>query len=475
MASHSSPTKPKFRVAIWYVAPIYVPGPALTRIPPSGGGVGGLILATTIGKYDPSIPIDLYEAHDSITTTGAGITIWRRTHEIMTELGLFNDIKGTFTKPPESSHGPYFRRSDIPEGGYEWFHQRFRYGPSQMHRQEMIAIMEKHLPASCTVHFKKRLVSYAEPRSEALPITLNFADGSTATTDVLLGADGIRSAVRKTMLELASDDNKAGEDLRQYIDATWTGMLVYRGIFPAEDLRKLDPENLCLTEMVVVICFQSIVTYPVANGTLVNFAAIIADPSLKGTPYEGHWVSDTTNEELVNAFEDFEPGARALFQCCKTPSRWALHVLKKLPLCARGRVTIIGDACHAMTPHFGAGAGQAIEDAFVLGRLLAHPLTTLSRVQDALSIYQDIRLPFSTSVASNSFEMGWLYIFMDPGHYDGTRQEGDLDERGISAHERAGMEKLKQTMLEKWEWMEKGGAIEEWGEAELRLKEKAGI
>ncbi|KIJ63563.1 hypothetical protein HYDPIDRAFT_155688, partial [Hydnomerulius pinastri MD-312] len=455
--TESPSNPPKFRVAI------------------CGGGVGGLILATTIGKYDPSIPIDLYEAHDSITTTGAGITIWRRTHEIMTALGLFNDIKGTFTKPPESSHGPYMRRSDIPEGGYEWFHQLFRYGPSQMHRQDMVAIMEKHLPASCTVHFKKKLVSYIEPSSEALPITLTFADGATETTDVLLGADGIRSAVRRTMMELASEtnDHDKTEDLKQYIDATWTGMLVYRGLFPAENLRKLDPENVSLREMVVRLGKgKSIVTYPVANGTMVNLAAFVADPNLTGTHYEGRWVSDATKDELVSSFENFEPGARALLQCCETPSKWALHVLKKLPLCVHGRVAIMGDASHAMTPRFGAGAGQAIEDAFVLGRLIAHPLTTLSRVPDALRIYQDIRLPHSTSVASKSLETGWITMFMHPEHYDGVRKQDDLDERGISAYERDGMEKMRQTMLKAWEWRERGGAVEEWRDAESRLKEK---
>jgi salicylate hydroxylase len=72
------------------------------------------------------------------------------------------------------------------------------------------------------------------------PIRLEFADGTTATTDVLIGADGIRSAVRKTMFEEASRDNGDDEaDLEQYIDATFT----------AEALRK---ENISLTEFTVV-------------------------------------------------------------------------------------------------------------------------------------------------------------------------------------------------------------------------------
>ena len=75
----------------------------VTQISRSGAGIGGLVLAITIGKYDPSIPIDLYEAHDSLDTAGVGITVWRQTHEVMIELGLFDDFKQIFSQNPESS------------------------------------------------------------------------------------------------------------------------------------------------------------------------------------------------------------------------------------------------------------------------------------------------------------------------------------------------------------------------------------
>ena len=75
----------------------------VTQILRSGAGIGGLVLAITIGKYDPSIPIDLYEAHDSIDTAGVGITVWRQTHEVMIELGLLDDFKQIFTHSPEDS------------------------------------------------------------------------------------------------------------------------------------------------------------------------------------------------------------------------------------------------------------------------------------------------------------------------------------------------------------------------------------
>ncbi|KAG6380307.1 hypothetical protein JVT61DRAFT_8416 [Boletus reticuloceps] len=438
-----------------------------------GAGIGGLILAITIGKYDPSIPIDLYEAHDSIETAGVGITVWKQTHDVMVDLGLFDEFKQILTYDPERSRGPGVRRGDIREGGYLWYRRAHRYGPSPMHRQQMIAILERHLPASCTVHPKKQLVSYVESEQEdahsTLPIRLEFADGTTATTDVLIGADGIRSAVRKTMFEAASiDEGNEEMNLKQYVDATFTGMTVYRSLISAEILRKEHPDNISLKEMTV-----SLITYPVAQGTLINVAAMVCDPSLTGTHYKGRWVSDATRDEVVKSFDHFEPDARAVVKLCEKPSKWALHVVKPLPFCVRNRVALIGDACHAMTPHFGAGAVQAIDDAFILGRLLAHPLTSLSRARAALSIYEETRFPFARSVASFSLSTGRMHTFLEPGYYDGTRDGpgDDLDDRGIGACEREGMEKMKEEILKRWDVVDDSpSAPQLWHEVESKLQ-----
>jgi salicylate hydroxylase len=196
---------------------------------------------------------------------------------------------------------------------------------------------------------------------------------------------------------------------------------------------------------------------------------------LTGTHYEGRWVSDATRDELVEYFDNFEPDARTMLKLCEKPSKWALHVVKPLPFCVRNRVALIGDACHAMTPHFGAGAVQAIDDAFILGRLIAHSLTPLSRIQDALRIYEEIRFPFACSVASISLSTGWMHAFMAPGYYDGTRNEDDLDECGIGAYEREGMETIKQEILRRWDFMdESSSALQAWEDAELKLKALAG-
>jgi salicylate hydroxylase len=72
----------------------------------SGAGIGGLFLAITIEKFaDRNIQVDLYEAHDAITTAGAGIVVSQRTTEIIEALGLYEEISRVSTKPPSSNYG----------------------------------------------------------------------------------------------------------------------------------------------------------------------------------------------------------------------------------------------------------------------------------------------------------------------------------------------------------------------------------
>lgn len=438
-----SPDTPKFRVAI------------------CGAGIGGLVLAITIGKFAGSgIHIDLYEAHDAITTAGAGITLWPRTVEIMKELGMYDEMSRIMTRPPSASHGPIFRKSNVPEGGFEWFHHIFEHGPSNMHRQHLVDLFKQHLSSSCTVHFNKRLTEYDAQSPGSL--VLHFADDSTATTNVLVGADGIRSAVRKTLFEIAGPGIVDPSKIRHYSDPSWTGTLVYRSVFPAEKLSKLDPNNVALKDL-TLFCGKGkhIVSYPLAQGTHINIVAFVSDEQKAGTPFEGHWASDVSPEELEEAYQDFEPDVKHLLKCAEKPSRWALHVVNELPLFTCDRVALIGDASHAMTPHFGAGAGQSIEDAFVLGRLLAHPLTTLSNVPAALKAYQDVRLPFVQLIARRSERHGHMLQFCLPGYYDGT-------DRGNTREE---MEILKENILDQWDWEGEGSAVAEWVRAESQLQE----
>ncbi|KAG2040765.1 hypothetical protein BDR03DRAFT_1029518, partial [Suillus americanus] len=426
-----------------------------------GAGIGGLALAVTIGKFaDQDIHIDLYEAHDTITTTGAGITMPSRTSEVLKELSMYEEISRVSTKPPSSSHGPRFRRSNIPQGGFEWFQHISTRLPSHMHRQHLMDTLKQHLPSSCSLHFNKRLTRYDKQLSGSF--ILHFADDSTSATDVLIGADGVRSSVRKTLFETLDRDVVDPSKIRHYADPSWTGTFVYRTVFPAKKLSDLDPNNIALKNFVIFCGMRNhVVSYPVSQGTLINVAASVTDGKKAGTPFEGRWVSSVSHEEVQEPYQDFEPAVKNLLKCSENPSRWALHVVNELPLSAYDRVALIGDACHAMTPHFGAGAGQAMEDAFVLGRLLAHPLTTLDNVAAALKAYQDVRLPFAQFVVRESARTGRMFAFDMSSAAPGKVQEE--------------LEIQKEKLVAQWEWEDKDSPVAEWLEAERKLQESIGV
>ncbi|OAX31447.1 FAD/NAD(P)-binding domain-containing protein [Rhizopogon vinicolor AM-OR11-026] len=441
----TSSATPKFRVAI------------------CGAGIGGLVLAITIDKFaERGVKIDLYEARETFVTAGAGISIGPHTNQIMEELGMYQDISRVSMNSPRSS-GTSFRKSDSQEGDFEWFHHIFNHsGRGRLKRQELLDILEQHLPASCTVHFNKRLTTY--DKQSAGSLVLHFADDSAVTTDVLIGADGIHSSVRKTLFETIDRDVVDPSKIRHFADASWTGTSVYRALFPVEKLLKVDPNHIVLKGP-VFFCGKGkhIFSYQVSR--LINVVAYISDKQKAGAPFEGRWVSDVSHEEVNEAFQNFEPAVRDLLKCCENPSRYAIHIVNELPLSTWDRVALIGDACHAMPPHMGAGAGQATEDAFVLGRLLAHSLTTLDNVHAALKAYQDVRLSVTQLLARQSSDMGYMYEFDAPGYYDGT-------DRG---NEREELELLKEKILERRGWESDDGAFSGWLKAEGKLQESVGL
>ena len=126
-----------------------------------------------------------------------------------------------------------------------------------MHRAEMVDVLVRNLPSTCTVHTSKRLVTYTEPSHPGGAYTLHFADGSVAEADIVVGGDGIKSKTRAAMYEYAhardcmgagTDSGSASvskDDCPRCSRARpkWTGTVVYRYLIPMERMMSVNPDN----------------------------------------------------------------------------------------------------------------------------------------------------------------------------------------------------------------------------------------
>ncbi|OCH86635.1 FAD/NAD(P)-binding domain-containing protein [Obba rivulosa] len=385
-------------------------------------------------------------AADEIGTTGAGLAVFKRTWSIFQHLGLDEQMRARGIPCPtegETVAGTIHVADQKTEGEIV-FRLVVPFNFVGLARMDLVHMLQRLVPKNCTIYTSKRLISYSAPATGQ--ITLNFADGSAAATDVLVGADGIRSV-----------DPEMG---RAAVNPRWSGTHSYRCMIPAEKLKNVFPEHPALRSGQ---CYSGkskhIMAYPVSGGHLVNFIGYHSDPEKEGTSFDGKWSGESTKEEVVSYYHDWEPQVQALMQCLgPNLLRESVHVLSDLPRCADGRVALLGDAFHAMTTNVSAGAGQAMEDAYVLGHLLAHPLVTLDTVAHTLKVYEDARLEFANRIITTSRDIGLLYEFNGP-IYDGSRgaSQETLDQWGKAIYER-------------WEFQWNGSPAEELQHAKEQLE-----
>ncbi|RPD59761.1 FAD/NAD(P)-binding domain-containing protein [Lentinus tigrinus ALCF2SS1-6] len=386
------------------------------RVAICGGGIGGLTLAVALSRYH-DIQVDVYEAAGQFKEIGAGVMIWARTWEILSMLGMAEDFARIAHAPPDQAPGIGFdyRRSDHPQEGSRFYLFQVPYGCIRFHRAQFLDVLINHLPDG-VAHFGKRLTTYTySPSSHGRDggqITLHFADDSTAECDLLVGCDGIKSTIRKQMLTDHVRKHGGDPKLLNHIEPVWSGTTAYRGLIPVHRLVKPDGRKHRTIDSPMMD--KHVVSYSISAGSIVNVVTFASQPQLYDTPYDGVWVTNCSPAEIQACYAGWEPEVDELLKCIEKPTKWAIHELKPLPFYFTGRVVLLGDAAHAMTPHQGAGAGQAIEDAFILAEVLGHRQTTLSTLSRALTAYERVRLPMANHVLKGSRQSGNMYEFNGP-------------------------------------------------------------
>lgn len=347
-----------------------------------GGGIGGLTAALALEKRGHTVTVT--EQSGVISEVGAGLQLSPNAMKVLNALGVGARVMTDAFRPQAAemrwgrSGRKIFsiplRKAAMNRWGAEYIH---------VHRADLIEALRAELVARApdSVVLGYRLERY-ENRGDKIIAT--FAGGETIETDLLIGADGIHSAVRDQML---------GPDKPEF-----TGCVAWRATAPVTALGNHAPPP---TASVWVGPRRHAVTYLLRRGSLANFVGVVEHK----TPGDESWTATGAKEQALKDFKRWHPSVTGIIEAADSMNRWALYGRKPLPKWSDGRATLLGDACHPMLPFLAQGAAMAIEDAWAL----AACLDAEGDIPAALEAYEARRKPRVSRVQEGARANSKLY------------------------------------------------------------------
>ena len=338
-----------------------------------GGGIGGLSAA--LGLLKAGFDVHVYEQAPLFGEIGAGIQISPNASRLLRRLGLGTALEQYGVRPgavhqKRWDDGRTLQRAPLgPE-----IEARFGAPYYHFHRGDLAALLAAAMPGE-RAHAGHRLVGIEEKGER---VVARFDNGVSIEADLLIGADGIHSKVRALTF---------GPEKPRF-----TGCVAWRGLVPAERIAHLDievashnwmgPEAHC-------------VHYWVSARRLMNVVCIVEH----GTWTNESWTDKGEVADVLARYEGWHPTVRGLIEAFPETFVWALHDRAPLPEWTRGRVALLGDACHPMLPMMAQGAAQAIEDGGALTSILSALPADLPA---ALRRYEALRKPRATRLQQAS-------------------------------------------------------------------------
>lgn len=327
----------------------------------AGGGIAGLSAALSLQQQ--GVKVRLFEQAQQFGEVGAGISLSQPASRGLFSLGLQEQIVKAADIPQRA--GAVDFATGVPEEGPDLMQAARDAGEIpyfyQIHRADLHDILVREVMARDpeTITLNKRVVDI---RQDATSATAVFQDGTSATGDVLLGADGINSRVRACLF---------GEE-----NPRFTGQVAYRFLVPVADVKDYLGHGASVK---YTGAGKTVLRYIIRHGTLVNGVGFVPTESWTG---EG-WSTPAPREELLEKFAGANRELTELLERAPIDGtrKWALFDRDPLDQWVEGRVALMGDGAHPMLPFLGLGAAMGIEDAVVVGRALTSGLPAAEALQ----------------------------------------------------------------------------------------------
>ena len=336
-----------------------------------GAGIGGVTAAIALARK--GIDVEIYERSPRLAEVGAGVSLFPNALKALHQLGLKSRLDAMSFVSAEGA----LRRADgrvLSRTTASDFVSRFGMAVSVFHRAELLAALVD-AAGNIPIHLDHECEAVEQ---EGDVVTVRFMQNRQARADVLVGADGLHSVVRSHLA--------IPGELR------YSGYTAWRGIAP------FTTDGLATGE--TLGCGQRFGLAPIAGNRVYWYAT-------DNVPRGQQESAASTAQRLRDMFSEWHAPIPALLAATEPPSILRNDIYDRDPsdTWGRGRITLLGDAAHPMTPNLGQGACQAIEDAMVLARRLA----SIPDAAAALRAYESDRMPRTGMVVRSSRQVGELF------------------------------------------------------------------
>ena len=350
------------------------------RIAIVGAGMGGLAVAATLRRA--GFDIQVYEQASRFARIGAGIQMMPNSMKVLRGIGVEERLRKTAFAPYSHLNrvwdsGAVMRELPMPE-------DLFGAPYLCMHRGDLHDALASAVPPEL-IHLSKKLTGLDQSGGG---VKLSFADGTTAQADAVIGADGVHSLVRGLLLGPDKPIHK--------------GRIAYRAAFSAEHMQGYDigasRTKWWGTDRHIVMYYTR------ADRSELYFVTSVPEPAEWMT--QESWSAKGDVNELRAAYAGFHQDVRTVLDACPDCHKWAILERAPLPRWSDGRVVLLGDACHPMTPYMAQGAATSIEDAAILARCL--DAVQGEDITGAFETYEAHRKPRTSRIQAISSANTWM-------------------------------------------------------------------